>query len=156
LRAIWPDVEIHLRADSGFAVPGMYEVCEHLRILYAFGLKINPLLERQSEALLAQAVVHYEQTGQPQCLFGAFWYQAGLWRYPWWTIIKFAVRTRLPSEIAAAFADLRFGQILGVSDAFHGTRQVLSESCHVTTLLGNAWKAQKLAELRRRVIIKTQ
>ena len=68
----------------------------------------------------------------------------------------FAVRTRLTSEIAAAFDDLRFGQILRVSDAFRGIWQVLSGSWHGTALLGNAWQAQKLAEFCRRVIIKTQ
>ena len=68
----------------------------------------------------------------------------------------FAVRTRLPSEIAATFDDLRFGQILRVSDAFRGIRQILSGFWHDTALLGNAWQAHKLAELRRRVIITTQ
>ena len=27
LRAVWPDVQIHVRGDSGFGVPMMYEVC---------------------------------------------------------------------------------------------------------------------------------
>ena len=88
LRAAWPDVEIHLRADSGFAVPVMYDVCDQLRIDYTVGLKMNSLLKRRSDALLAQAVGQYEQTGQPQRLFCAFWYQAGSWRYPRWTIVK--------------------------------------------------------------------
>jgi hypothetical protein len=68
----------------------------------------------------------------------------------------FALRTWLPSEIAAVFDDLRFGQILRASDAFRGIWQVLSGSWHGTALLGNAWKAHKLAEFCRRVIIKTQ
>jgi hypothetical protein len=68
----------------------------------------------------------------------------------------FALRTWLPSEIATAFDDLRFGQILWASDAFRGIRQVFSRSWHGTALLGNAWKAHKLAESCRRVIIKTQ
>jgi hypothetical protein len=68
----------------------------------------------------------------------------------------FAVWTRLPSKIAAAFDDLRFWQILRASDAFRGIRQVLSRSWHDAALLGNAWQAQKLAKLRRCVIIKTQ
>jgi len=68
----------------------------------------------------------------------------------------FAVRTRLPSEIAAAFDDLRFGQILHTSDALGGIGQVFSRSRHGMTLLGNASQAQKLPEIRHRVIIKTQ
>ena len=32
LRAVWPDVHIHVRADSGFGVPLIYKVCEELRL----------------------------------------------------------------------------------------------------------------------------
>jgi hypothetical protein len=68
----------------------------------------------------------------------------------------FALRTRLPSEIPTAFDDLRLGQVLHTSDALGGIGQVFSRSWHGTTLLGNALQAQKLPEIRRRVIIKTQ
>jgi hypothetical protein len=94
LREAWPDVEIELRADSGFAVPLMYDVCERLGVWYTFGLKLNPLLKRQSEALLEQAVEAYEQTGEKQRLFEAFWYQAGSWSLPRWAIIKCEVHAQ--------------------------------------------------------------
>lgn len=71
-----PDVRVHLRADSGYATPKFYEVCERLWIDYTIGLGMNPVLKRESDELLAQAVAHYEQTGQPQRLFTAFWYRA--------------------------------------------------------------------------------
>jgi len=32
LREAWPDVSIHVRADTGFAVPEFYANCEHLQI----------------------------------------------------------------------------------------------------------------------------
>gem|GEM_PF-5419685 len=67
-----------------------------------------------------------------------------------------ALRARLPSKIPAAFDDLRLGQVLHASDALGGVGQVLSWSRHGMTLLGNALQAQKLPEIRRRVIIKTQ
>ena len=67
-----------------------------------------------------------------------------------------ASRTRLPTEIAAPFDDLRLGQVLSVRDAFGGVGQILSRSWHGIALLGNAWKARKLPEMCRRVIIKTQ
>ena len=38
LRARWPQVGIELRADSGFAVPALYEWCEHEGITYTIGL----------------------------------------------------------------------------------------------------------------------
>ena len=88
LRAKWPDVVIELRGDSGMAVPVMYEVCERLGVQYTFGLRLNPVLKRQSDALLAEAVERYERTGQPQRLFTAFWYQAGSWALPRWVVVK--------------------------------------------------------------------
>src|SRR5207253_9558449 len=41
-----------------------------------------------SDALLAEAVERYEQTGQPQRLFTAFWYQAQSWAAPRWVVVK--------------------------------------------------------------------
>jgi hypothetical protein len=67
-----------------------------------------------------------------------------------------ALGTWLPSEIPTAFDDLRLGQVLHSRDALGGIGQVLSWPRHGMTLLGNALQAQKLPEIRRRVIIKTQ
>ncbi len=88
LRAVWPDVEIHLRGDRGYGVPVMYDGCEELEIWYTFGLRMNPVLQRESAELLDKAVAQYEASGQSQRLFHAFWYQAGSWPQPRWTIIK--------------------------------------------------------------------
>ena len=88
VRAKWPDVVIELRGDSGMAVPAMYDVCERLEVQYTFGLRLNPVLKRQSDALLAEAVEQYERTGQPQRLFTAFWYQAGSWAVSRWVVVK--------------------------------------------------------------------
>jgi hypothetical protein len=88
VRAKWPDVVIELRGDSGMAVPAMYDVCERLEIQYTLGLRLNPVLQRQSGALLAEAVERYQQTGQPQRLFTAFEYQAQSWAEPRWVVVK--------------------------------------------------------------------
>jgi hypothetical protein len=88
IRAVWPDVHISIRADSGFAVPAVYDGCEELDIRYTIGLKMNPVLKRQSEAVLAEAVAGFEETGQPQRLFSAFWYQAGSWSEPRFVVVK--------------------------------------------------------------------
>ncbi len=88
LRSVWPDVDIEFRADSGFAVPRMYDICERLRIWYTFGLKMNPVLQRDSKARLVQAVAAYEETSQSQRLFMSFWYQARTWAQARYTIIK--------------------------------------------------------------------
>lgn len=79
LRDVWPDVHIHVRGDCGFGVPLMYDVCEELRLMYTFGLSMNPRLQKLSETLLNQAVLQFEQTGQPQRLFLSAEYQADSW-----------------------------------------------------------------------------
>jgi hypothetical protein len=88
LRAVWPDVRIVLRGDSSFGVPVMFNVCERLELEYTFGERLNPVLKARSEALVKEAVQAYEQTGQPQRQFTAFWYQAGSWPQPRWTVVK--------------------------------------------------------------------
>lgn len=88
LRAVWPDVRIEVRADSGFASPEVYEGCERLRVSYTIGLKMNPVLQRRSEELLAQVVAEYERTNQPQRQFTAFEYQAGSWPQSRFVVIK--------------------------------------------------------------------
>jgi hypothetical protein len=88
LRTVWPDVRILLRADSGFAMPVVYEGCERLGLDYTIGLKINAVLKRRSDDLLAEAVENFETTGQPQRLFTAFWYRAGSWSRDRWVVVK--------------------------------------------------------------------
>lgn len=79
LREKWPDVDIEVRADSGFGVPRMYAVCERLGIWYTFGIGMNSRLKQASDELLAQAVAQYAQTHEPQRLFTALSYQAQTW-----------------------------------------------------------------------------
>jgi len=88
LRAVWPDVRIHLRADSAFGIPLMFDVCERLSIDYSFGVRMNATLKKVSDDLLTRAVQTFEETEQPQRLFESLDYQAGSWRSPRWTIIK--------------------------------------------------------------------
>ena len=52
LRAVWPDVQISLRGDGGFAVPKTYTLCEGLRVDYTLGLGMNAVLKRRSEEIL--------------------------------------------------------------------------------------------------------
>ena len=88
LRERWPDVDIEVRADSGFGVPVMYAVCERLNVWYTFGYSMNCRLQAESEALLKQAVAQYEQTGQKQRLFSVLPYQAGSWDRERTVVIK--------------------------------------------------------------------
>jgi len=88
LREAWPDVQIHVRGDSAFGVPWMYDVCEELRLWYTFGLSMNPRVKKLSDSLLEQAVLQYTQTGQPQRLFLPAEYQADSWPVARTIVIK--------------------------------------------------------------------
>lgn len=79
LRAVWPNVRIHVRADSGFGVPLMYQVCYELEISYTFGIGMNSRLKALSEDLLKEALEAYERSGNPQRLFMLVDYQAKNW-----------------------------------------------------------------------------
>jgi hypothetical protein len=88
LREVWPDVKIHLRADSGFGVPKMYQACEELQIQYSIGIGMNARLKRNSEDLLEQALAQYEQTSQSTRLFCGLDYRAGSWTKDRFVVIK--------------------------------------------------------------------
>jgi len=88
LRGAFPDVRIVLRADSGLSVPSVYAACERLQIEYSIGFGMNPTLVNWSHKLFSHCVEQFQQTGQPQRQFCAFWYQTRSWSAPRWVIIK--------------------------------------------------------------------
>ncbi len=88
LRAVWPDVQIHVRGDSGLGVPRMYLVGRELRLSYTFGIGMNSRLRDLSEGLLKEAVEEYEKTGQPQRRFLAVHYRAQTWAWEQPIVIK--------------------------------------------------------------------
>jgi hypothetical protein len=88
LRAVWPDIDIELRADSGFGVSEMFDTCERLRLWYSIGYGMNPVLKRNSEDLLNAARDTYAETGEPQRRFTSFDYQARSWPHRRHTIVK--------------------------------------------------------------------
>ena len=55
LRQQWPDVDVEVRADSGFGVPWMYEVCERLGVWYTFGFSMNSRLKRAERQLVGSS-----------------------------------------------------------------------------------------------------
>ena len=82
LRNRWPEVEVELRADAGFAVPALYEYCEEEGIAYTVGLVTNPRLEEMARDLLAEAEESREAKGEKVRLFGEGPYRAGSWERP--------------------------------------------------------------------------
>ena len=89
LRARWPGVRIELRADSGFAVPALYDYCEAERIVYTIGLAPNARLEALAAPLLAEAqALSAERDGAKVRLAGEAEYQAKTWPHPRRVVFK--------------------------------------------------------------------
>ena len=79
LRKRWPEVDIEIRADAGFAVPALYDYCEFEGITYTVGLITNPRLETLAEGLLEEAMELHEASSSKQRLFSEDLYQAKSW-----------------------------------------------------------------------------
>jgi Transposase DDE domain group 1 len=89
LVARWPGVRIELRADSGFAVPSLYDYCEAERITYTIGLVPNARLEPLAAPWLAEAQRQQAETGAEKVrLAGEAEYQAGSWSHPRRVVFK--------------------------------------------------------------------
>jgi hypothetical protein len=79
IRSRFGNIQIQLRADSGFATPRIYEFLEQNNIQYAIGLITNKTLLKKNAELAQQAKNNYESTGEKQRYFQAFEYQADSW-----------------------------------------------------------------------------
>jgi hypothetical protein len=80
LRSTWPDVEVELRADAGFAVPAVYEYCEAESIAYTIALITNSRLEEMAASLLEEAKRRYEKHRERKVkLLSQGHYRAGSW-----------------------------------------------------------------------------
>src|SRR5271168_1459315 len=88
LRAVWPDVQVHVRGDSGLGVPLMYDVCRELRLSYTFGIGVNARLRAMSDDLMKKALEEHQKTGETQRLFMSVDYQARSWSRPQPVVIK--------------------------------------------------------------------
>jgi hypothetical protein len=83
LRAVWPNVEIIIRGDGGFATPEVYGVCERLELKYAFGYSSNSVLKRRTELTQRYAQALCELYDEKQQFFQIIDdYQADGWPHP--------------------------------------------------------------------------
>jgi Transposase DDE domain group 1 len=64
IRARWPEVEIWIRADSGFARDAIMTWCEAKQVHYVLGLARNPWLVRAIGGELAQVREEAQRTGE--------------------------------------------------------------------------------------------
>ena len=89
LRQRWAGVTIEVRADSGFAMPSLYQFCEDHGIGYTIGLVTNPRLEAVAAPLLAQAQQQRAASdAQKVRLAGEALYQADSWPSPRRVVFK--------------------------------------------------------------------
>ncbi len=84
---------IVVRADSGFAVPRIYELLERLDreagpVDYLIGIAKNPVLLRKAERWRERARKRCEKTGERVRLFGHFRYAAETWNRHRHVIVK--------------------------------------------------------------------
>lgn len=79
IRQHWPGVRIELRADSGFASPALYDLCEGNDIIYTIGLTPNSRLEMLAAPLRETALAQATESGEKVRLIGETLYQAGRW-----------------------------------------------------------------------------
>lgn len=88
IRSRWPQLPIELRADSGFAIPALYDYCEDHHIAYVIGLATNDRLKQVAAPLGEEAAQHRTETGEKARLFAENQYQAGTWRQERRVIVK--------------------------------------------------------------------
>ena len=75
IRARWSDVEIVLRADSGFAREELMAWCEDNGVDYVFGLARNARLAGRLQPALDRARARGRESGRPARLFTEFRYR---------------------------------------------------------------------------------
>ena len=75
VRAAWPEVQILVRADSGFAREELMGWCEQNGVEYVLGLARNSRLEAELSLAMEQAKIAHEITGRPERRFREFEYE---------------------------------------------------------------------------------
>lgn len=88
LKRAFPGVRIVLRADAGFALPEILQVCERSGVGYAIGFAGNAVTKRKIADLLEQARLQFCKTGEKARLFDDVYYAAATWETPRRLIMK--------------------------------------------------------------------
>jgi hypothetical protein len=88
LRAVWPNVKLTIRADSGFCRWRFMRWCDSHGIGYILGLAKNSVLQKLGTDEIATAARLFARTGEKQRVFGSFSYAAGKWDRKRKVIIK--------------------------------------------------------------------
>lgn len=80
IRKRFPKSKIHLKADSGFAKPSIYKICEsNKNIDYYISISEKPILKKFSTPLLEECVKEFEKTKETVIRYGECGYRAAEW-----------------------------------------------------------------------------
>jgi len=79
LREAFPHCALELRADSGLALPEVYDGGEAMGLPYTISLAKNERLKRLLEPWMEQARALHEETGEKATVFAEFHYAAETW-----------------------------------------------------------------------------
>ena len=79
IRACYPDLEIIIRADSGFSTASFYELAERYDLKYVIGLPSNNVLKKRVKRAKEAVEFLYVQKAIKHQHFMTYSYQAGTW-----------------------------------------------------------------------------
>jgi Transposase DDE domain group 1 len=88
LKRAWPTVRLILRADAGFSLPEIMQICERSNVGYALGFTRNAVLDRKIADLLERARLQHIKTQQKARLFDDVYYAAKSWDEPRRLVMK--------------------------------------------------------------------
>ena len=82
LRERFPNVAIHVRADSGFGGPDVYDMLtSHMNVTYTLGLKLNNRTKKLSKTLLKETIAAQASSGEDQIRYMSIvGYQSRFWK----------------------------------------------------------------------------
>lgn len=88
LKRAFPTTRLILRADAGFSLPEILQVCERAGVGYAIGFARNAVTARKMADLLERARLQFVQTQQKARLFDDVYYAASTWDAPRRLVMK--------------------------------------------------------------------
>lgn len=89
LKEKYPDAKILLRADSGFATPEIYDLCDEHDIEFVIRLKANATLRKLSNDAVDQFTKKFGSDYSKTCIaYDEFTYQAKSWKKPQRVVVR--------------------------------------------------------------------
>lgn len=121
LKHAYPRATIVVRADAGFAVPGIYRLLEREKVKYTIGLITNERLRKRAANLVLKAEAEFAKTGEKQRVFGSFHHRADSWQRSRRVVAKIE---RLPRGLNTRFVvtNILFESAGGIYDSIYTGR----------------------------------